>query len=851
MSAPAAPIRDRARRSARTSALPRRLWVIDVGLVVAFGGVAAVAAWPIYRDPWMYLTVGIGVVTGVAIAVLAARSRWSWWIVALATVAAYLVLGIPLGAPRALTDLSELPAAVVDIATAPVTGWKNILTLDVPLGTYQAVLAPLLLVCLLAPVIALSTAWRTRHWVFAAPLALTMPVFGIVFGSSAVRGILEIGPVTVPGVVELSTGLFCLLACVGWFVWRTNAARSLELRTAETATGVRAKRPRGAATGKWLLAGAMATVATVVGLVVAPLAVAGQVREVPRTVIAPELRIRSELSPLITYRENFDDDIVDTELFRITTDSSVDRVRLATLSFYDGVVARVLAPDGLDPLATAFVRLPTSSGAGTVRSVIEIGAYSGIWVPITAGLTSVGFSGADRNLLADGFFFSPTADMGVQLSDPGLAPGVSISQPATLAAADVQDPLVGEPRLDEDVIPDSLTQWLELQDVADGYDGLVTLIERLRARGYLSHALTIDEDVPPLWMTQLDDYSFEPSRAGHSTDRIGSLFSALNERQNDVGGNDDALLVAAVGDDEQFAVAAALIADRLGFESRVVLGARLHSEDDTLSVCEDGSCVGGDIAAWIEIRDTAGGWIPIDTTPQHANPIAPEIDQRNDPPIPTDVRPQQADAVPPPDASPADAGTADDTAAPESVDLSDLWAALRVSGSVLLVLFILLGPLLAIITAKTVRRRSRRHAADPADRVIAGWDEYVDAAVDRGLPLPHAQTRSELAALYDAEGTGAAVALASWADRSAFAFEQPTEAESDAFWSLVDAERAHLRTGLGWWASLRARISLRSFRRGIQTATAQARAKRAARPRTADTHTTRMTRTASRKEQRS
>ena len=78
-----------------------------------------------------------------------------------------------------------------------------------------------------------------------------------------------------------------------------------------------------------------------------------------------------------------------------------------------------------------------------------------------------------------------------------------------------------------------------------------------------------------------------------------------------------------------------------------------------------------------------------------------------------------------------------------------------------------------------------------------------------------------------------------------------TEAESDAFWSLVDAERAHLRTGLGWWASLRARISLRSFRRGIQTATAQARAKRAARPRTADTHTTRMTRTASRKEQRS
>ena len=67
------------------------------------------------------------------------------------------------------------------------------------------------------------------------------------------------------------------------------------------------------------------------------------------------------------------------------------------------------------------------------------------------------------------------------------------------------------------------------------------------------------------------------SAAGHSYDRIDRLFTELNERESEVADSPGASLVAAVGDDEQFAAAVALIAADLGFPSRVVLGARLET----------------------------------------------------------------------------------------------------------------------------------------------------------------------------------------------------------------------------------------------------------------------------------
>jgi hypothetical protein len=813
----------RARRT-RTTRRPLGSFAIDGAFLAAIAALGVVAAWPIYADVWLLVVAAAAFALAVGISVLAAARRWRWWYTALATAGVYVLAGVPLAVPSALREPAQLPAAAVQVLTAPVTGWKNLLTLDLPVGTYQATLAPAFLLFLVLPVVSLSFAWRgTRTWVIAVPVALVLPVFGILFGSSAVRGVLALGPVAVPGVVELLTGAGALLIALGWYVWRIAADRSAALRIAQDATAVRVRRPSGAAAGRWLLAGAMTLVAAVVGVAVAPVAVGGT-RDVLRGGVDPELRVRTALSPLTTYREYFSDEGYDEELFNVRADGPLDRVRVATLSYYDGVVARVVDPEAAaGDQETAFLRVPARDGAGTTTTAtVEIAAYTGLWVPLVGALRGMEFSGGAQSALTDGFYYSDAAEMGVELADPGLVAGVSMRQsaqvPTSPAALASLVPAESGARIDDAFVPASLVDWIAAQDVPEGGAGLEALIQRLRARGYLSHGLSYDEAAPPAWAAQLGDYSFEPSRAGHSTDRIGELFAALLQRQQDVGGTSDAALVAAPGDDEQFAVAAALIADQLGFTARVVLGARLAvpEGDADLPVCEDGTCLGQDMSAWIEVQDAAGSWIAVDTTPQHENPITPQVEQLSDPQVPTDVEPEQAQIVPPPDAAPAEGAASDDDDSDSGVDLGPLWAGLRIAGVSLLIALLVLGPFAGIVLVKLFRRRARRRSPDPIARVVGGWEEYVDAAVDSGRPLPRTQTRREIATLYEGGAAAAPTALATFADRSVFGEEPPTADDDRQFWELVEEERRRMLAELGWWRRLRARLSLRSLRRSAR-----------------------------------
>ena len=99
-------------------------------------------------------------------------------------------------------------------------------------------------------------------------------------------------------------------------------------------------------------------------------------------------------------------------------------------------------------------------------------------------------------------------------------------------------------------------------------------------------------------------------------------------------------------------------------------------------------------------------------TPQPPAPPAPPT-----PPAPPPPKPAQEDA-------------AATTERPAEVDLSWLWTTLRVAGVVLAVAAVLVGPFLLVILAKSLRRRSRRGADDPRERIAGGWDEYLDAAAD-------------------------------------------------------------------------------------------------------------------------
>jgi len=294
--------------------------------------------------------------------------------------------------------------------------------------------------------------------------------------------------------------------------------------------------------------------------------------------------------------------------------------------------------------------------------------------------------------------------------------------------------------------------------------------------------------------------------------RVDALFAALLEREADPRAAASGNLVAAVGDDEQFSVAVALIAQDLGFPSRVVVGARLRTTDPGLSACTDGVCRAQDLSAWAEVQSSTGAWVPVDATPQFAQSPSLEVAEQRDPLNVTEVRPDSVEEVVPPDPVQEDSGADEQSQDAAAMDLAWLWATLRITGIVLLALLLVFGPFVAVAVAKRVRRRARRTQSDPASRIAGGWDEYVDAALDAGRDPTGAFTRSELASVF-APASGRA--LAEIADRAVFSDAPVADAEAEDYWRLVDDERSILLRSHGVRGVILTTVSLRSFVRHV------------------------------------
>ena len=785
---------------------------------------AAVAAWPIYRSLAFLILVLAAVVVGAAIATTARALRWPGWLTGLVAFGSLMVLGVPVAVPSRMTSLPEAVAGLGEVLFGSITAWKDLLTVELPAGAYRNLLVPALIVFLFGITAALLLAWRRPPTsALAVPVGLGMVAFGLLFGRTNVSAPLEIGPLTLAAPVETMIGALSLVASLVWLSWQTYAERSRALRRAASASGVRLSRSRGASDVRRMALGAgMIAISVAAATAIVPAVAQGAERTVLRSGVGPETALTSAISPLTEYRANFAEPRSDAVLFRVDAGEGVPaddrgshatRVRLATLSYYDGESFRAVDPRG-EVDAGRYLRVPArlNAGAGApVTAHIRIGQLTGIWLPTLGRVQSIDFGGTRSGALADSFYYSSEAWGGVQVSEGGLRAGDAYAVTAVAPEA-VDLSLVDAPGVPAGAVepPESLQRWVAEHVEGSGGAALAGLVELLRERGYLSHAVSVDPESPPTWLTEIPGYAFESSASGHSLARIDALFRALLDREAEVG-DADLPLVAAVGDDEQFSVAVALIARELGFPARVVVGARLAS-DDGLRTCDAGACRGGDIVAWTEVQSDAGEWIPIDVTPQSA--IAPETDLtlQRDPQNETEVRPENAEEVVPPDPVQQDApaNVAQDDEAP--ADLSGLLAALRVSGIVLVVAALLLGPFAVVVAAKALRRRSRRRGDDPTARVVAGWEEYVDAAVDHGRPVPRTQTREETASEY---GTPRALLLADRADRAVFAVDAATPAESDEFWRIVDEERRLFSAGETVWRSVIAAVSLRSFTREI------------------------------------
>lgn len=805
---------------------PGQLWW-GLAALAASVVLAAWSAWPVYETWRVAVVAAAGFVIGAGSVVIGAALGRRAWTSGLIAAGLYLALVVPVAVPGALADPGRVLRGLVEGVAGIVLGWKQLLTLSVPAGEYQAVLVPLLVA--VAACTLLATALLVRGGrlapLAAAPM-LALPAFGAVFGSSAVEPAVELGPLRIPAPAHVLLAALAVAVVVAWLIGRTRLARSRAIRAAraQSATVRQQAESRPAALRRQLLAAGLVVVALGAGLLAAPVATVFGPREALRDDVDPWLVLRAQPSPLASYRAAFAGAAHDRELFAVQAPVNVDRVRIATLDAYDGQTFRVGETE-----LNRFTRVPRAAAPDApVRITIGEG-WSGVWVPVlSAADPAPAFDGPRADVLADAYYGSAALDAAVAVpagEEPGLRPGdgYRLEAPARADTTGFATASGGEPLLDASAHP-MLDEWIELQELPRTGASVLELVERLRARGYLSHASRDDADAEP-WiraLAQRADYVFAPVRSGHSTARIEELFTSLLEQERRAGADaPDEMLIAAVGDDEQFATAAALIARHQGFESRVVLGVRLGGSgaEEGVLPCAD-VCTGANLTAWAEARSADGSWVVLDATPQFATPPTLIREGEEPPRNPTQVDAPTSDVLDPPAAQSDDAsGAPSDETADENWTDAILPIVLAVLAAATAVALVLL-PLLVFPVAKRARRRMRRRAREPEAAMVGAWDELVDIYIDHGIEVPQGLTRTETA---DAVDRPAALELAELVDRAVFSEHPPAVETSAHSWRLLDQERREIVRKAGFRTRVRAALTPASLLRRI-------RAERTARP---------------------
>lgn len=723
-------------------------------------------------DGPQYLVSAIGGVgLGLGLALLGARLRWGVLTLTGATVGAYLVFGGALALPHtALLGVIPTLETLRQLAVGTVTSWKQLLTTVPPVAASDGHLVVPLIVLLVGAVLTASLALRARPAAWALLPALAALVASILLG---------VAQPTAP----LIEGLVFAAVAVAWLALRhawdgERAAVRVESAGASDAASVRTSRLRRLVAGGVVLA-----VAAGAGVATAAFAAPPVPRYILRDFVIPPFDITQYPSPLQSFRGYVRDD-ADTTLFTVSGLPDDARVRLATMDAYNGVVYNV-ADDGAGS-SSAFTPIRSNmspDAVGTPATVtFDIRDLPGVWLPDVGAPTEFSFDGSRAAELARSAHFNDAT--GTAVVPTGLAPGdaytlhtVVPKVPSDAALADVPFAALKMPT--QVGIPEKIAD-LASKATADAE----TPIERaraleswLRSEGFFSHGLQGDVI----------------SLSGHGANRITSLF----------GGDQ------LVGDDEQYAVAMALMATQLGMPARVVMGWHPGKDDAQDAVF---TATGDNLHAWVEIAFQGYGWVPFDPTPDEDKVPNDQTPKPQANPKPQVLQP------PPPAQEPADLPPAiaedreQDDEQPNGVEW--LGPVLLFGGIGLGIIALLAAPFVVMGVIKGTRRARRRAAARAADRISGGWDELVDSAVDLRAPVTAGATRAESAAVVGATfDQPRLAALATRADLDVYGPDDPAPADVDAFWREVDDIVGGMRGSTTLGQRLRARLSLRSLRR--------------------------------------
>ena len=733
--------------------MDRRNRIVDAGVVVVLLSAALAGFWPAFGGAGFIRPAAIGLGLGMLIAWLGAWKKWSTILVGAVTVVAYFLFG----AVAALWKHAIAGAIPnLDVLTTLVFGsvgvWKQYVSASVPLGSFYGFMLVPFICALVGGVTTATAAFRARH-PGVTLIPLTVLTAGVI--------LLGTSQPFYPSVQAIVLGV----VAVAWLAWRAGLSQESAVTTRRSQA---------------MRAGVLLFVAALVAGGLGPILYnTGLDREVIRRHVIPPLDMHAYASPLISFRD-FVDTRADDVLFVVDGWSNKDyALRMAVMDTYDGMVYNVGQASGASRYDRVGPNLGdrahgVTSGQGTdVR--ITVDNYAGVWVPTVSQLEEVDFTGERAQALGESLYYNPMTDAAI---DPaGLGSGVTYTLKASVdttqptADTPLTQMTMPKPAWVPDKVSSLATQWAGTEKSAlKRVEGIITT---LQTTGYFSHGLE----------------SEEPSQPGHSSYRIAQFLD-----------NPDRM----VGDDEQYAVAAALMLLDAGIPARVVMGFTVDADSDYAG--STWKVTGSDVHAWVEVPFDGIGWASFFPTPDK-NQEPKEQDQRSK------AKPKPQVLQPPPPANSSQEDTVQSAPDPRSDKDKDKdtheidWG--KILGIVLGVgipLVVICTPLLVIVGLKSSRTKKRRHTSDLTRRVAGGWQELLDRAADLGLVVPQTATRRQAGTALSADRAVKGMGdLARLADQATFAPTAPTEEEAAAFWKEVDEVSHSLAQGF----SVRHRIGSR------------------------------------------
>ena len=467
-------------------------------------------------------------------------------------------------------------------------------------------------------------------------------------------------------------------------------------------------------------------------------------REVLRSHVLPPVELEDFISPLASFR-HLSRDWKDKTIAEVNNYPAGTRMRFATMNAYDGTVFKI------DPQLNAqFLQVDSILDKGvSADSKVEIKLvnYDQPWVPLLGNAQSLEFATQPKPVV----YYSTSLRSAFTANPGGLSYQVSFAK--------------------EHIPSDSKMSGLEFDPIPQGKDEAVP-IEITE----LNNQLTARATSPLQKVRNVESYlsgqgffsdgSDGLSRPGHRAARMSQFFQGQE----------------LIGDDEQYAVAMALMVRAFGAPARVVLGAYPGDKKAGGNL----KLKGDNVHAWVEVKFKEVGWVPFDPTPPRDR--VPRTDQ----PQPKSVPKPQVLQPPPPPATPPVLPHVEKQAHADnhSTGMQILAALAQVAkyGGWLL---LLLSPILLTLLAKWYRSRRRRRAKEPQDRLKGAWEEIVDRFRDRGIRLPAGATRQEAAWIIDSylgamsKSQSGARELAGIADYLDYSPSSDSEIDPDWAWNLV------------------------------------------------------------------